>query len=189
MTRLKYNPYLDFLSGILLSSLIMEDNWKSLPTITEANVIGPYHYGGEPQGYVIVADSALNYYTGHCDMIVSDLDGPVDRIIERKNAVKVIHAHGDNIDRIVKVVPELYGIVLGTTQSIPVRNIRNIGGFTDGDRAVIMATIMGARKVKLYGFNWDDPVDEPRDVKKIKMSIGREIIEKLTNIMIEYMKE
>ncbi len=188
MTNFRYNPYLDFLSGIILSNLLSYDFWSSLPKMDVVNVIGPYKLSQSPEGFNIVADSALNYYPGKADMIVSDLDGPLDKIIKYKDAIKVIHAHGDNIDKIIDVVPRLKGPILGTTQSIPVRNIRNIGGFTDGDRAIIMGKIMGAKEVRVYGFNWDIPVDEPKLLKKKKMIIGKEIVEKLTNIKITYME-
>ncbi|MGC8727430.1 MAG: hypothetical protein ACP5RG_05460 [Thermoplasmata archaeon] len=189
VARLNYNPYQDFISGLILSSLIKEDNWPLIPKREEVNVIGPWHYSGEPDGYNIVADSALKNFKGRADMIVSDLDGPIEKIIQNENAIKVIHAHGDNIDKMIEFVPLIKGIVLGTTQSIPFEPVKNIGGFTDGDRAIIMGKIMGAKIVKVYGFNWDDPVDEPREIKRRKMLIGKEIIEKLTNIKIVYVNE
>ncbi len=189
MTSLNYNPYHDFLSGLILSKLIREDKWYMLPFREEVNVIGPWRLNVTPDGYNIVADSALSKFKGRVDMIISDLDGPVNRIIENVNAIKVIHAHGDNIGKILEFVPILKGVLLGTTQSIPFGTVRNIGGFTDGDRAIIMGKIMGAKTINVYGFNWDDPVDEPRDIKKKKMSIGKKIVEEMTNIKIQYMNE
>lgn len=189
VARLNYNPYHDFISGLILSLLIEKDKWHLIPKREEVNVIGPWHYKGEPEGYNIVADSALTSFKGRPDMIVSDLDGPIEKIIENENAIKVIHAHGDNIDKIIEFVPIINGIILGTTQSIPFGPVKNIGGFTDGDRAIIMGKIMGAKIVKVYGFNWDDPVDQPREIKRRKMLIGKEIIEKLTNIKIVYVNQ
>ncbi len=153
------------------------------------NVIGPFNPPHSISGFNIVADSALNFYEGDFDMVVTDLDGPLDKIILASDLKKwiVVHAHGDNIEKLEKFVPKLKGSVLGTTQSIPIGKVRNIGGFTDGDRAVIMGICMGAKSIRIYGFNFDQPLDEPKDLKLKKMSIGKEIIEKFTNIRIEYM--
>jgi uncharacterized Rossmann fold enzyme len=178
-----FNPYLDFLAGIELNSLIKEDNWDSLPRVREANVVGPYHPPSHLEGFVIVADSALNFYGGRCDMVVTDLDGPVEKI-EEGDFIKVIHGHGDNIEKLSRHVPRMKGIVLGTTQSIPVRKIRNIGGFTDGDRSVLMAIAMGAERVLLHGFNFERPVDEPFAVKLEKMKVARDIINSIRDAEI-----
>lgn len=171
-----------------MDSLIKEDNWHRLPKLEEVNVIGPYNTPREVSGFNIVADSALKFYEGEFHMVVTDLDGPIDRIIDasRDGKIIVVHAHGDNIGKIIDIVPHLGGFLLGTTQSIPVRKIKNIGGFTDGDRSVIMGMCMGAKSVKIYGFDFDRPVDDPKDLKRKKMVIARSIIEKLRNIKIEY---
>jgi len=73
----------------------------------------------------------------------------------------------------------MYGIVLGTTQSIPLQRVRNIGGFTDGDRSVIMGVLMGAKKIYIHGFDYARPVDGPREVKLKKMEFGKEIIDSI----------
>jgi len=56
------------------------------------SVVGPADPFDEPKGYVIVADSALNYYDGSCDMIVTDLDGPIGKILNHTESIKVVHA-------------------------------------------------------------------------------------------------
>ncbi len=185
-----FDPYLDFLSGIILAQYIKNDLWKLLPEVREANIIGPRDPPEDLDGYNIVADSALNYYQGRFQMLVTDLDGPIERIISSSKDGKyiVVHAHGDNIDKILEYVPQLQGNILGTTQSIPVRNVRNIGGFTDGDRSVLMAAILGAKEINIYGFDFENPVDEPKNIKAKKMKFAREIIEKLKNIRIQYIQ-
>ncbi len=54
------------------------------------------------------------------DVVVTDLDGKIEDIIEsnRRGAMMIVHAHGNNIDNIKKYVTLLEN-VLGTTQSIP----------------------------------------------------------------------
>ncbi len=182
-----YNPYRDFLAGIELNDLIKSDLWDKLPRESVVSVIGPSNPSNDPEGYVIVADSALRYYSGRYDMIVSDLDGPIEKIIDSKDCIKVIHAHGDNIEKLRKYVPEMSGTVLGTTQSIPLQKVKNIGGFTDGDRSVIMGILMGAEKIYIYGFDYSKPVDEPANIKLKKMLFGKEIIENKKGPVIEYL--
>lgn len=162
-----------------------------MPSEKKVNIIGPYNPPKNLDGFNIVADSSLKYYEGDFDMVVTDLDGPIDKILLASNQKKwvVVHGHGDNMDKLESFVPKLKGNLLGTTQSIPVGKIRNIGGFTDGDRAVIMGICLGAKEIRIYGFNFEKPVDEPKELKIKKMSLGREIIEKFTNIRIEYMLE
>lgn len=185
----RYNPYRDFLSGLLLNSLLKDNLWGSLLPQEVVSVIGPKKPGSNPEGYVIVADSALNYYHGKYDMIVSDLDGPVDKILNDGECVKVIHAHGDNMDELLSVVPKLRGKVLGTTQSIPVGCVRNIGGFTDGDRSILIARLLGAKKVYIHGFDYLNPVGEPADTKLDKLRFAKEIINKIKDVDLLYIKE
>lgn len=184
----RFNPYGDLLAGIELNNLISKNLWQDLPSEEIVSVIGPADPAGEPKGYVIVADSALNYYDGSCDMIVTDLDGPVDKILNHTESIKVVHAHGDNIQKLVKFVPRMQGVVLGTTQSVPLQRVRNIGGFTDGDRSVIMGVLMGAKKIYIHGFDYARPVDEPRDVKMKKMAFGKEIIDSIKSAEVVYVK-
>ena len=93
------------------------------------------------------------------DIIVTDLDGKMDDIIEAndRGAILVIHAHGNNIDKIKEYVPKLKRI-LGTTQSVPLENVYNFGGFTDGDRCIFMAIELGARFILLAGMDFGDIV-------------------------------
>ena len=43
---------------------------------------------------------------------------------------------------------------IGTTQTNPFNKIQNFGGFTDGDRAVFLASYFGAKKVILFGMDF-----------------------------------
>lgn len=93
------------------------------------------------------------------DIIVTDLDGKMDDIIEANNegAILVVHAHGNNMDKIEEYVPKLKRI-LGTTQSVPLENVYNFGGFTDGDRCIFLAIELGARFILLAGMDFGDIV-------------------------------
>jgi len=77
---------------------------------------------------------------GHPHIVVSDLDGSISDL-KRANAmcaIMVVHAHGDNMNAIEAYVP-LLSAVLGTAQTQPEPLLLNVGGFTDGDRAVFLA--------------------------------------------------
>ena len=96
------------------------------------------------------------------DIIVTDLDGKVsDQILANSKGSKVIiHAHGDNIDKIEKYVPSFKNNLLGTTQINPesYTNLHNFFGFTDGDRAVYLADYFKAKKINLIGFDFDGTI-------------------------------
>lgn len=93
------------------------------------------------------------------DIIVTDLDGNMDDIIKANNegAILIVHAHGNNMDKIIKYVPKLKRI-LGTTQSVPLENVYNFGGFTDGDRCIFLAIELGVRFILLAGMDFGDIV-------------------------------
>ena len=93
------------------------------------------------------------------DIIATDLDGNLDDILlaNVRGANVVIHAHGDNIDKIVRLTP-FFTNVLGTTQSQPVGNVYNFGGFTDGDRALFLAIALGASEITLAGMDFGEIV-------------------------------
>jgi uncharacterized Rossmann fold enzyme len=92
------------------------------------------------------------------DIIVTDLDGFVpDQIKSNENgAIVVVHAHGDNIAALKEWVPKFKGKIIGTTQVEPQekQNIHNFGGFTDGDRAVFLASHFNARLITLVSFEF-----------------------------------
>ena len=93
------------------------------------------------------------------DIVATDLDGNIDDILlaNLRGANIVIHAHGDNIDRIASLT-SFFNNVLGTTQSQPVGNLYNFGGFTDGDRAIFLAVALGASQITLAGMDFGDVV-------------------------------
>ena len=122
----------------------------------------------------ITAGKALTRVRTVPDIHVTDMEESVDTIIEieKQGCILVLHAHGDNMDRIRKVVPEV-GRFIGTTQSKPFDRIYNFGGFTDGDRAAIIAKEMNASKISLYGFDFD----RAEGLKRKKLQWARKILE------------
>ncbi len=88
-------------------------------------------------------------------LIVTDLDGNVGKQVAAsdRGVPVAIHAHGDNADAIRTWVPRFPGPILPTTQAEPRAGVVNVGGFTDGDRAVFLAEAAGARRVSIAGFD------------------------------------
>lgn len=112
------------------------------------------------------------------DVVVSDLDGVIGDILyaDRLGSMIVVHAHGDNIPQLREVVPQLIH-VMGTTQSRPLDNVYNFGGFTDGDRAVYLAKVLGAASIELLGFDYDDP--DVTDIKRKKLGWAKKLIDRI----------
>ena len=93
------------------------------------------------------------------DIVATDLDGNMDDILlaNLRGANIAVHAHGDNLDAVIKYTP-FFSNVIGTTQAQPVGNIYNFGGFTDGDRAIFLAVALGASEITLAGMDFGDVV-------------------------------
>ena len=115
-----------------------------------------------PEATIVAVDgatTALLEYDILPDIIVTDLDGkPEDQIkANHAGSIAVVHAHGDNIDKINKYVPKFEGILIGTIQVDPsnYKNLYNFGGFTDGDRAAYMAAYFKPRKIHLVAFDFE----------------------------------
>ncbi|MBE8539913.1 6-hydroxymethylpterin diphosphokinase MptE-like protein [Geoglobus acetivorans] len=108
------------------------------------------------------------------DVHVTDMEESADLLVslEENGTLLVLHAHGDNMDRVREVVPRVKSFV-GTTQNTPFDRIYNFGGFTDGDRAAIIAKRFGAKKITLHGFDF-----RAGGIKGKKLSWARKILEK-----------
>ena len=104
------------------------------------------------------------------DCMVTDLDKnpeTVRRLTERGTPVAV-HAHGDNVDAVRAVVPDCdEEFVLPTTQAAPRGPVRNLGGFTDGDRAGFLADYLGASSLVFVGWDFDDPTVDSTKAQKL----------------------
>jgi uncharacterized Rossmann fold enzyme len=122
------------------------------------------------------------------DIVVTDLDGNLSSLYEaeRIGAIMVVHAHSDNIDRLKKIVPK-FKHVIGSTQMMPVTNVYNFGGFTDGDRCVFLAEEFGASEIILVGMDFGreigryskDFIKDPK-LKVKKMKVARKLLEMLS---------
>ena len=118
------------------------------------------------------------------DIVVTDLDGNEKFLKKaaRENAIMIVHAHGDNIDKLHLVLDFKY--CLGTTEGKPFRNIHNFGGFTDGDRCVFLAKYFGAKKIILFGMDFGTKIGKyskekiiDRTIKIKKLRWAKELLE------------
>ncbi len=121
------------------------------------------------------------------DIVVTDLDGNPAALqkAEKSGAIMVVHAHGDNTAMLKKLVPKFRKLV-GTTQVMPVENVHNFGGFTDGDRCVFLAEEFGAKKIVLVGMDFGTEIGKyskkkvkNAELKRRKMEAGRRLLEVL----------
>lgn len=115
------------------------------------------------------------------DIIVTDLDGYIPDEIKanRKGALMIVHAHGDNMSRLNNV-RNMRGVI-GTTQAEPLENIYNFGGLSDGDRCVFMAHEFRARSITLAGFNFRD--EKVTDIKKKKLKWAKKLIRMIPGVI------
>lgn len=137
---------------------------------------------------VIAADTAVLSLLQNdirCDVIVTDLDGdmPSHQKAAKCGAIMVVHAHGDNMHLLHHA--KHFDTCIGTTQTAPLCNIRNFGGFTDGDRAIFLAAHFAPRNIILFGMDFgskigahSDTDKSEYDVKIRKMQIGKTLVEK-----------
>jgi hypothetical protein len=139
----------------------------------------------------VVADGAVEaLITNNIkpDIVVTDLDGNPAFLkkAEKLGAIMVVHAHGDNENAIENLVPKFKNVV-GSTQVMPVDNVYNFGGFTDGDRSAFMADEMGARTIVLVGMDLTEPITKysagetvDEDLKGKKLKKAKQLLEMLS---------
>lgn len=136
---------------------------------------------------LLAADGATAACTGAGlvpAVIVTDLDGPVPSEISAnaRGALVVIHAHGDNTPALQAWVPQFPGELAGSWAGPPTPDLIDVGGFTDGDRGVHLAEHLGARRILLWGFDFDRIEEEnprERERKIRKLGFAREALHSL----------
>ena len=118
------------------------------------------------------------------DIVVTDLDGDIKSLKKagRTKTIMVVHAHGDNSERINLV--KYFKNCIGTTQAKPIGIIKNFGGFTDGDRCVFLANHFKAKKIILLGMDFGTRIGkysknkvDNRAIKIAKLHRGKKLLE------------
>lgn len=113
--------------------------------------------------YVIMACDgacvALNKVNIKSDVLVTDLDAPFREILNNlgDGAVVMVHGHGDNLnileESVIRFIDSGF-YVMPTTQVEAKGHVRNLFGFTDGDRAVFAAIHFYPSSITLVGYNF-----------------------------------
>ncbi len=139
----------------------------------------------------IVADSAVKPLVENGikpDIVITDLDGDLDVLkkIGKTKTLFVVHAHGDNISKLDFV--KNFKNCIGTTQTKPFGKLYNFGGFTDGDRAVFLASYFDAKKIILFGMDFGNRIGRfsntkpsERKIKLKKLKKGKNLLEWLSS--------
>lgn len=152
---------------------------RDLRRLREASVL---------DGMVVVAadgagEAVFDLAARSPDVVVTDLDGLGSRSLwELRRSLFVVHAHGGNVPSLERMVPSM-GRLHGTTQGMPLRNVHNYGGFTDGDRCAFLADAYGARAVVLAGMDFGRRVGRysrgsvPDEVKVRKFGFAKRLLE------------
>jgi len=118
------------------------------------------------------------------DILVTDLDGDLESIkkIGKTKIPIIVHAHGDNFDKL-EIVKEFLNVT-GTTQTKKIGKLENFGGFTDGDRCVFLAEYFNAKKIVLIGMDFGQKIGKyskhrivNRKEKIKKLKFGKMIVE------------
>jgi uncharacterized Rossmann fold enzyme len=120
--------------------------------------------------------------------LVSDLDSSSENALKENSETGFVfaHAHGDNMDLVKKIVPDLGKNTLGTTQVEPRFPILNFGGFTDGDRACYIVASFRPSTIVLSGMDFGSVEGEysvnrysniSNQRRNIKMAWGKRSLE------------
>jgi len=204
LKELNYSEKKDKESALILDSILKKtDTIKKIRKLIEGKTIfvigsGPSLSSAIPKlkklekSIKIAADSSLKPLVDNGiipDIIVTDLDGNKDTIkkISKTKSIFVIHAHGDNIEKL-QIVKKMKNCI-GTTQTNPFNKVQNFGGFTDGDRGVFLASYFNAKKIILFGMDFGNQIGKfsntkksDRETKLKKLEIGRDLLIWLSTI-------
>ena len=204
LKELNYSEKKDKESALILDSILKKtDTIKKIRKLIEGKTVfvigsGPSLSIAIPKlkklkkSIKIAADSSLKPLIDNGiipDIIVTDLDGNEDAIkkISKTKSIFVVHAHGDNIEKLWMV--KKMKNCIGTTQTTPFNKIQNFGGFTDGDRGVFLASYFDAKKIILFGMDFGSQIGKfsntkrsDREIKLKKLKIGKDLLIWLSTI-------
>ncbi|MBT5201114.1 MAG: DUF115 domain-containing protein [Thaumarchaeota archaeon] len=203
LKEFKYSEKKDKESAIKLNSIVVKSdiNEKISKIIKDKTVFvigsGPSLSTAIPKlkklkkSIKIAADSSVKVLVENGiipDIVITDLDGDENTLKKiAKKSIFVVHAHGDNIEKI-EFVKEFKNVI-GTTQTEPFEKMQNFGGFTDGDRGVFLANHFCAKKIILFGMDFGNKIGKYSDTKKSqreiklqKLNRGQSLLEWLATI-------
>jgi uncharacterized Rossmann fold enzyme len=143
------------------------------------------------------AAKALLEFDITIDAIITDLDGSIAAIRESlmNGSIIVVHAHGDNIAKITEISDIIPNEgILGTTQTKETSKVKNLGGFTDGDRAAYLAANLRAKKLVLIGYDFGEVIGkfskpdsnnedfQASERKLVKFTFAKKLLSQLPNL-------
>ncbi len=163
------------------------------PSLTE-DIKNLYPLMRKAQYPVIAADGAADALTQakiFPPVIVSDLDSASEEMLitQSEERALFVHAHGDNILLLKKLVPKLGRRLSGTTQVESTTNVVNVGGLTDGDRSCFLVSVFSPQAIVLAGMDFGKVEGEyskarhnsgnvfPKNQRHLKLNIGRRSLE------------
>ena len=125
-----------------------------------------------PESDLVVADGALRACLERGvipDFVVTDLDGYVSDVIwaSEHGSKVVVHSHGDNMATLYQYSSRIRPVCVTTTY--PSADTSCWGGFTDGDRALMMLLSLGCKSARLFGFDFSKIGDYSGDYSPRKM--------------------
>ena len=112
---------------------------------------------------ILSADGAVKAvleYNLKSDIVVTDLDGDPKSLMKayELGSKFIVLCHGDNIDKII-FYSKIFRDVFLTSQIISLPPyILNLGGFTDGDRAIYIASRFKAKNILLIGMDYNSEI-------------------------------
>ena len=128
-----------------------------------------------PESELLVADGALKACLERGtipEFIVTDLDGYISDLIwaSEHGSKVIVHGHGDNLAALYRYSSYIRPICV--TSTYPSAGTSCWGGFTDGDRALMMLLSLGCKSVQLIGFDFSKVGDysgkySPRKLEKL----------------------
>jgi uncharacterized Rossmann fold enzyme len=128
-----------------------------------------------PESDLLVADGALRACLERGtipEFIVTDFDGYISDLIwaSEHGSKVIVHTHGDNLAAMYRYSSYIRPICV--TSTYPSAGTSCWGGFTDGDRALMMALSLGCKSVQLVGFDFSKIGDysgkySPRKLEKL----------------------
>jgi uncharacterized Rossmann fold enzyme len=129
-----------------------------------------------PESDLVVADGALRACLERRiipEFIVTDLDGYVSDVIwaTEHGSKVIVHCHGDNMAALYQYSSHLRPVCI--TSTYPSADTSCWGGFTDGDRALMMLLSLGCKSARLVGFDFSRIGDysgdySPRKLEKLE---------------------
>lgn len=188
MTRHTTADVLHNLSPILFKKIVFV--FGAGPSL-DSDIKGVKVLFNKIQPVIVAADGAADaLYKARAKptVVVSDLDSCSLRNLQltARNGSVFVHAHGDNYELVKKILPKLGRNVFGTTQVESANNVKNFGGFTDGDRSCYVASHFSPSCIVIAGMDFGrlegrhsknryEALANPK--REMKMTWGRKSLE------------